>query len=123
MLYETQIAKCILANQWALELNVRLTGAPFYKHKLKQLGTQYIAELIKCHKTDFIKVEDAAYTLDQFKDTDVIDQAFDKSGKIIALLTKMAFCDYDLLERVLIGTAYSPESMDGIAKKVIKSKK
>ena len=122
VLYETQIAKCILANQWALELNERLTRAPFYKHKLKQLGTPFLNELIKCHKTDFVKVEDAAYTLEEFKDTGVIDKAFDSSGKIISLLTKMAFVDYDLLERVLIATAYDSKSMDGMAVKTIKRK-
>lgn len=121
-LYETQVAKCIISNQFSLELNERLTGAPFYKHKLKQLGQPYIRELIKCHKAEFIKVEDAAMTLEGFS-IDVIDEAFEKSGKIISLLTKMAFVDYDLLERVLIATAYDSKSMDGMAVKTIKRKK
>ena len=63
VLYQTQVAKCILANQHALELNERLTGCPGYKHRLKQLGQPFIKELIKYHKTEFLKVEDAAYNL------------------------------------------------------------
>ena len=122
VIYETQVAKIILANQHALELNERLTGAPFYKHKLKQLGQPYIKELIKCHKAEFIKVENAAMTLPGFS-LDIIDDAFDKSHKAIELLTKMVFVDFDVLIRVLTATAYDSKSMDGMAVKTIKRKK
>ena len=122
VIYETQVAKIILANQHALELNERLTGAPFYKHKLKQLGQPYIKELIKCHKAEFVKVENAAMTLPGFS-LDIIDDAFDKSHKAIELLTKMVFVDFDVLIRVLTATAYDSKSMDGMAVKTIKRKK
>ena len=123
VLYQTQVAKCILANQHALELNERMTGSDFYKHRLKQLGTPYIKELIKYHKAEFIKVEDAAYSLAEFKDKDVIDTAFDSSEKIISLLTRMAFCNYDDLETVLIAFAKSPGSIKGIANKILRENK
>lgn len=123
VLYQTQIAKCILANQHALELNERLTGLPGYKFRLKQLGQPFIKELIKYHKSEYLKVEDAAYTLPEFKNDDVIDTAFDKSERIISLLTKLAFLDYDQAEDVLMALGTDPNSIHGIAKKINRQRK
>lgn len=122
VLYQTSIAKTILANQNALACNEVLAHTPAYKQRLKQLGQPFIKELIKLESAEFEKIEKAERELEEFKGQNPIDEAFEKSGKIITLLTRMAFLDYDMMEDILYATALDPTSIHGIAKKINKNK-
>lgn len=120
MIFDTMRAKTILANQNALAHNEVLSKTPAYKQKIKLLGTPYIKELIRLEQVEFDVVQKAEVTLEDFKGQNVIDQAFDRSNKIITLLARMAFVDYDDIEIVLKALAKDKSSMLGIAKKVSK---
>lgn len=119
-IFDTMRAKAILANQNSLAHNEVLSKTPAYKQKIKQLGTPYIKELIKLEAQEFDVVQKAEITLDDFKGQNVIDQAFEKSNKIINLLARMVFSDYDDIEMVLTALAKDKSSILGIAKKINK---
>lgn len=122
VLYQTAVAKCILANQSALAHNEVLAQTPGYKFKIKQLGKPFIAELIKHEKSEFELMEKAEKELEQFKGKHPIDVAFERSEKIISLVARMAFVDYTELEIVLMALAKDRNSIYGIAKKIMKHK-
>jgi hypothetical protein len=119
-IFDTTRAKTILANQNSLAHNEVLSKTPAYKQKIKQLGTPYIKELIKLEAQEFDKVQLAEETLENFKGQNVIDQAFEKSNRIITLLARAVFVDYDDVEMILTALAKDPSSMKGIAKKILK---
>jgi hypothetical protein len=118
--YLTPQEQTILANQNSLAHNEVLSKTPAYKQKIKQLGTPYIKELIKLEAQEFDKVQLAEETLENFKGQNVIDQAFEKSNRIITLLARAVFVDYDDVEMILTALAKDPSSMKGIAKKILK---
>jgi methionine-rich copper-binding protein CopC len=122
-IYDTMRAKAILANQNSLAHNDVLSKTPAYKQKIKQLGTPYIKELIKLEAQEFDVVQRAEVTLEDFKGKDVIDQAFERSNKIINLLARAVFVDYDDVEEVIIALAKDKSSILGVAKKINKNKK
>jgi hypothetical protein len=122
-IFDTMRAKAILANQNALAHNDMLANTPAYKQKIKQLGTPYVKELIKLETNEFYVVQRAEDTLEDFKGQNVIDQAFDRSNKIIILLARAVFLDYDKIEEVIIALAKDESSVLGIARKVNKNKK
>jgi hypothetical protein len=119
-IFDTTRVKTILANQNSLAHNEVLSKTPAYKQKIKQLGTPYIKELIKLEAQEFDKVQLAEETLENFKGQNVIDQAFEKSNRIITLLARAVFVDYDDVEMILTALAKDPSSMKGIAKKILK---
>lgn len=118
MLFDTARAKAILANQNALATNEVLKRTPAWKGNVKEHGNKLITVLINAERKEFNKVELAENTLPQFKGENVIDKAFERSHKIIHLLARMAFVDYDELEIVLIAFAKDKKSILGIAKKI-----
>jgi hypothetical protein len=120
MIFDTMRAKTILANQNALAYNEVLSKTPIFKQKIKNLGNPFIKELINLEKIEFAKIDKAENTLEAFKGQNVIDQAFERSNRIIFLLAKMVFVDYDDVELVLKALATDRKSMIGIAKKTIK---
>jgi len=119
-IFDTMRAKAILANQNALAHNDMLANTPAYKHKIKQLGTPYVKELIKLETNEFYVVQRAEETLEDFKGQNVIDQAFDRSNKIIILLARAVFLDYDEVEEVIVALAKNKSSILGIARKINK---
>jgi hypothetical protein len=122
MIFDTMRAKTILANQNALAYNEVLSKTPIFKQKIKNLGNPFIKELINLEKMEFAKIDKAENTLEAFKGQNVIDQAFERSNRIIILLAKMVFVDYDDVELVLKALASDRKSMIGIAKKTINNK-
>jgi len=122
VLFDTARAKAILANQNALAHNEVLKRTPAWKGKIKEHGNPLILELIRQEKKEFNKIEKAERELEEFKGQNPINEAFARSGKIINLLARMAFVDYDLLEEVLYATALDPHCIHGIAKKINKAK-
>lgn len=120
VLYNSMIAKTVLANQNALAHNEVLQQTPAWKQKVKQLGKPYVAELIKLEKAEFDKIQLAESTLEEFKGQNVIDIAFERSDKIINLLARLVFVDYDDIETVLKALAKDKSSILGIARKINK---
>lgn len=123
VLFDTSRAKAILANQNALACNEVLKRTPAWKGNVKKYGNPLILELIKAERNEFEKLEKAEREIPEFAGQNPIDDAFDKSGKIISLLARMAFCNYDVLEDILYATALDPDSIHGIAKKINKNRK
>ena len=119
-IYSTMRAKAILANQNALAHNEVLKRTPAYKANVKEHGNKLILALIKAERQEFDKVQLAEETLPDFKGQNVIDQAFEKSNKIIHLLARAVFVDYDDVEIVIKALAKDKSSILGIAKKVLK---
>lgn len=121
MIFDTMRAKAILANQNSLAHNEMLKRTPAWKGPVKQYGNPLILALIKAEKNEFDKVQLAEETLAEFKGQNVIDIAFERSNKIIHLLAKSVFVDYDDVEMVLTALSRDKSSMLGIAKKVLKN--
>ena len=119
-IYSTMRAKAILANQNALAHNEVLKRTPAYKGNVKEHGNKLILAIIKAERQEFDKVQLAEETLPDFKGQNVIDQAFEKSNKIIHLLARAVFVDYDDVEIVIKALAKDKSSILGIAKKVLK---
>lgn len=117
-IFDTMRAKAILANQNALAHNEVLKRTPAWKGKVKENGNKLILSLIKAEREEFDVVQRAENTLEDFKGQNVIDQAFDRSNKIITLLARMVFTDYDDIETVITALAKDKSSMLGIARKV-----
>lgn len=122
-IYDTMRAKSILANQNALAHNEVLKRTPAWKGKVKENGNKLVLSLIKAEREEFDKVQMAEETLEDFKGQNVIDQAFERSNKIINLLARAVFVDYDDVELVLTALAKDKRSMLGIAKKTLKKEK
>jgi hypothetical protein len=122
-IFDTMRAKAILANQNALAHNEVLKRTPAWKGKIKENGNKLVLSLIKAERDEFDKVQRAEETLEDFKGQNVIDQAFERSNKIINLLAKAVFVDYDDVELVLMALAKDKSSILGIAKKTLKKTK
>ena len=122
-IFDTMRAKAILANQNALAHNEVLKRTPAWKGKIKENGNKLVLSLIKAERDEFDKVQRAEETLEDFKGQNVIDQAFERSNKIINLLARAVFIDYDDVELVLMALAKDKSSMLGIAKKTLKKQK
>lgn len=120
MIYDTMRAKSILATQNALAHNEVLSKTPAYKQKLKQLGTPFLKEMIRLEAMEFDVVQNAENTLEDFKGKDFIDQAFDRSNKIINLLARAVFLDYDEVEETVMALAKNKGSILGLARKINK---
>lgn len=122
-IFDTMRAKAILANQNALAHNEMLKRTPAWKGKVKENGNKLVLSLIKAEREEFDVVQRAEETLEDFKGQNIIDQAFDRSNKIIILLARAVFLDYDEVEEVIIAFAKDKSSVLGIARKVNKNKK
>jgi hypothetical protein len=120
MIFDTMRAKAILANQNALAYNEALKRTPIWKKGIKLHGNPFLLHLIKAEREEFSKIEIAENTLPDFKGQNVIDQAFERSNKIINLLSRMVFVDYDDVETVLKALAKDKSSILGISKKILK---
>ena len=123
VIFDTMRAKAILANQNALAHNEVLKRTPAWKSDVKEHGNKLILSLIRAERKEFDVVQAAEVKLPEFKGQNVIDEAFQKSSKIVHLLAKMAFVDYDLIELICMAAAKDKKSMEGIAKKVMKHDK
>lgn len=120
MVFETARSRAILANQNSLAHNEVLSKTPAYKQKIKQLGTPYIKELIRLESQEFDIIQNRENTSEEFKGENLIDTAFERSNKIIMLLAKMVFVDYDDIEIVMKALAKDKSSILGISKKILK---
>jgi hypothetical protein len=120
MIFDTMRAKTILANQNALAHNEALKRTPVWKGDIKKHGNPFVLQLIKAERNEFSKVQTAEDTLPDFKGQNVIDQAFERSNKIIHLLAKMVFVYYDDIETVLTALARDKSSVLGICKKILR---
>ena len=116
-IYDSARAKAILANQNANAHNEVLKRTPAWKGNVKKYGNPLILELIKQEKAEFALIEKAEIDMNM---KNVIDEAFERSGKIIQLLARMVFTDYDEVEMVLMALAKDKSSMLGIAKKTLR---
>ena len=122
MIFDTMRAKAILANQNSLAHNEVLFKTPAYKADVKKYGRPLVSALIKAEKKEFDVIQMAEVTLEDFKGQNVIDQAFERSNRIIMLLARSVFVDYDDVETVLIALSKDKSSILGIASKIIKNK-
>lgn len=121
-IFDTMRAKAILANQNALAHNEMLKRTPAWKGKVKENGNKLVMSLIQAERKEFDVVQRAEETLEDFKGQNIIDQAFDRSNKIIILLARAVFVDYDDVEIILTALAKDKSSILGIAKKINKHK-
>ena len=121
-IFDTMRAKAILANQNALAHNEVLKRTPAWKGKIKENGNKLVMSLIQAERKEFDVVQLAEETLEDFKGQNVIDQAFDRSNKIIMLLARSVFVDYDDVEMVIKALAKDKSSILGIARKITNNK-
>lgn len=120
MIFDTMRAKAILANQNALAHNEVLKRTPAWKGKVKENGNKLVMSLIKAEREEFDVIQRAEDTLEDFKGHNIIDIAFERSNRIIMLLARSVFVDYDDIETVMKALAKDKSSILGIAKKINK---
>ena len=121
-IFDTMRAKAILANQNALAHNEMLKRTPAWKGKVKENGNKLVMSLIQAERKEFDVVQRAEETLEDFKGQNVIDQAFERSNRIIMLLARSVFIDYDDIETAIYALNLDKGSVLGVCKKVIKNK-
>ena len=110
--FETLLAKSIIANQYALNQNDMLKGSKFYKGNLKKSGREMTTALINAEAKEFYKVMevDATKVVEFYKDLD----------KALNTLAKAVFVCYEEVDLVLKALAKDRESIIGIAKKIMR---
>lgn len=109
--FETILAKSIIANQYAINLNDQLKHTKFYKANVKLHGKPYNQALIKAEKTEFQKVDAT--------DTKAVDAVFEQMDLVFNSIARCPFIDYVELILCIEALAKDNKSMVGIAKKVL----
>lgn len=120
IIFRTAVAKTILANQNALAHNEVLKRTPVFKSDIKEHGNKLILSLIRHERNEFNKIQAEEQRLYGEKGENPIDDAFEKSEKIINLLARMAFVDYEAIETTMYALAKDKNSVLGIAKKILR---
>lgn len=117
-IFDTMVGKSILTLQNALAHMDVLKRTPYWKGDIKKHGNALILLLVKNEKGNFQKMENASIELEEMKDA--IDDAFTATQKASELMAKSVFFGYDTFELVFKALLKDPESITGIAKKIMR---
>lgn len=110
--FQTALAKSIISSQFALHNNEILKHTPYFKADVKKYGKPFILSLIRAELKEFDKVDNV--------DSKRVTEIFDSLDKILQTLSRAIFADWEQLDNIIKAYAKSPESMNGLAKKILK---
>jgi hypothetical protein len=110
--FQTALAKSIISSQFALHNNEILKHTKYYKADIKKYGKPFILALIRAEIKEFDKVDDV--------DSKRVAEIFESLDKILQTLSRAIFIDWEELDMIVKAYAKDPESMKGIAKKIMK---
>jgi len=103
MLFETTLAKSILANQFALNCNEVLKYTPYYRKEIKTYGRPFINQLIKYERKEFEKV-------DEF-DTKRVDEIFQSIDELMNTISRAVLSDWSHLDMIIKEYAKRPNEV------------
>lgn len=103
IVFNTALAKSILANQFALHCNEVLKHSKYYKGNVKKWGTPYINALIKAEREEFEKVDGV--------DTDRVDEVLKSTDNLLKVISKCVLMDFQQLESVILEFKKRPDEV------------
>ena len=103
IVFNTALAKSILANQYALHCNEVLKHSPYYKGRLKEVLRPCINILINAERKEFEKVDDV--------DTEKVDLIFKSMESLFENMSKRVLTDYYQMDLILKEYAKRPEEV------------
>lgn len=103
IVFNTALAKSILANQYALHCNEVLKHSPYYKGRLKEVLRPCINILINAERKEFEKVDEV--------DTKKIDLIFKSMESLFENMSKRVLTDYYQMDLILKEYAKRPEEV------------
>ena len=106
IIFNTALAKSILANQYALHCNEILKHSPYYKGRLKEVLRPCINILINAERKEFEKVDDV--------DTKKVDEIFKSMENLFETMSKRVLTDYYEMDLILKEYAKRPEEVMNI---------
>ena len=106
IIFNTALAKSILANQYALHCNEILKHSPYYKGRLKEVLRPCINILINAERKEFEKVDDV--------DTKKVDEIFKSMENLFETMSKRVLTDYYEMDLILKEYAKRPDEVMNI---------
>lgn len=103
IIFNTALAKSILANQYALHCNEVLKHSSYYKGRLKEVLRPCINILINAERKEFEKVDDV--------DTEKVDLIFKSMESLFENMSKRVLTDYYEMDLILKEYAKRPEEV------------
>jgi uncharacterized protein YfbU (UPF0304 family) len=103
IVFNTALAKSILANQYALHCNEILKHSPYYKGRLKEVLRPCINILINAERKEFEKVDDV--------DTQKVDDIFKSMENLFETMSKRVLTDYHQMDLILKEYAKRPDEV------------
>jgi hypothetical protein len=103
IIFNTALAKSILANQYALHCNEILKHSPYYKGRLKEVLRPCINILINAERKEFEKVDDV--------DTQKVDEIFKSMENLFETMSKRVLTDYHQMDLIIKEYAKRPEEV------------
>lgn len=103
IVFNTALAKSILANQYALHCNEVLKHSQYYKGRLKEVLRPCINILINAERKEFEKVDDV--------DTEKVDLIFKSMESLFENMSKRVLTDYYEMDLILKEYAKRPEEV------------
>lgn len=103
IVFNTALAKSILANQYALHCNEVLKHSPYYKGRLKEVLRPCINILINAERKEFEKVDKV--------DTEKVDLLFKSMETLFENMSKRVLTDYYEMDLILKEYAKRPEEV------------
>lgn len=120
LLYRQQVGKTILAGQNYLANLEVLKRTPLWKGKIKATGkNQLINLLIAEERTNFAAMERAEKTIEGIQGKQLIDHTFKVTEEVVALATKLALINLDIVKNVLVALALHPSAVSNLADNII----
>lgn len=110
--FQTALAKSIISSQFALHNNEILKHTQYFKADVKKYGKPFILALIRAELKEFDKVDNV--------DSKRVTEIFESLDKVLQTLSRAIFIDWHELDNIIKAYAKSPESMNGLAKKILK---
>lgn len=106
VIFNTALAKSILANQYALHCNEVLKHSKYYKWRLKEVLRPCITILINAERKEFEKMDDVA--------TQRVDEVFKSMENLFETMSKRVLTDYYEMDLILKEYAKRPEEVMNI---------
>ena len=119
LLYRQQVGKTILAGQNYLANLEVLKRTPLWKGKIKATGNQLINLLIAEERTNFAAMERAEKTIEGMQGKQLIDHTFKVTEEVVALATKLALINLDVVKNVLVALGLNPSAVSNLADNII----
>jgi hypothetical protein len=110
--FQTALAKSIISSQFALHNNEILKHTTYFKSDVKKYGKPFILALIRAELKEFDKVDAV--------DSKRVAEVFESLDSLLQTLSRAVFADWEQLDKIIKAYAKSPESMIGLANKILK---